>query len=321
MKAILFALICVYAFADEDLYSPFVHGKTVLSRLQTIRNVNKRNEQSLLKLEDVERKTQAMLEILYEDMKVAVDMKDRLNIEKQVEGLQTRLNNIRTQKRAVLRRMRKMADKISVDYRDQIVRKLRIENRVGIEQNLHIRREIENNQKLLLNEIKKLAHKYATKYAEIASAKMAYKVNSGKQSSTDIFNAKKKFKKAASTAYAQMYKKIVNVLEDATSEGVDNKDIKMVCVSAIDGIIRKINKEYLHYVVSKEEARREANKVVEKTKKRIEKSVAKTTDKKNPKNILKAASNKAKKAIEKGDAKKAKKVLEKANKKVTKTGK
>jgi len=272
MKAILFALIVCSVFAD-DLYNKNLHGKTILLRMRKIRSFNRRNERIYHRLERRERRLLNFLEVLYDDMKVAVGMTDRLKIEKQVEKIQKNLAKIRSQKRIIIRRMRRMADKIGAAERDRLVRMVRIEDKVGLDQNIHIRREIENNQKLILAETKALAHKYATLASEIAAAKYSEKVN--KEKKGNLLNAEQEFKDVAKKTYNEVYKKIVHAIEDATSEGVANENIKLVCRNAIDGLIRKLEHEHLIYVVSRKEAKQEAKNVVKQPLKNAAKTLTK----------------------------------------------
>jgi len=44
MKAVIFALLCMSVFAEDDLYTEFLHGKTIANRMRTIREFNKKNE-------------------------------------------------------------------------------------------------------------------------------------------------------------------------------------------------------------------------------------------------------------------------------------
>jgi len=277
MKAILFALIVCTVFA-EDLYNQNLHGKTILIRMRRIRQFNKRNERIYHRLEKRERKLLNFLEILYGDMKVAVGMADRLRIEKQVSRIQKDLARIRGQKRIIIRRMRRMADKIGASERDRLVRMGRIEDKVGLDQNIHIRREIEYNQKLVLAETKNLAHKYATLASEIAAAKYAEKVK--KEKKGNLLNAEKEFKEVAKKTYNKVYKKIVHIIEEATSEGVANENIKLVCRNAIDGLIRKLEHQHLIYVVSRKEASKEAKTAVQGPLKTVAKTLTKKFNKK-----------------------------------------
>ncbi|EAL48297.1 hypothetical protein KM1_022360 [Entamoeba histolytica HM-3:IMSS] len=301
MKAFLFAFICVCALAEEDLFNPFIHGKTILKRMRTIKNANRRNERTLLALENRERKIENALDILYNDMKLAVDMADRMKIETQIDKLHKNMDKIRRQKRTILRRMRQMADKIALPDRDRLVRKTRIEHRVGLEENTHIRREIEHNQKLLLKETQALAHKYAKMAAEIASEKLVKTIDHKNEG--DILKAKDKFKKVAKKAYNKYYKKIVERIEEATSEGVNNVDIKMVCRSAIDGLIRKLEHQYLTVVRSRNEAKKEAKKVLKKPLRKSMKTLSKkfknTMTTKTNKQTKKEASKVANKIVSK----------------------
>jgi hypothetical protein len=237
------------------------------------------------RLERRERKMLNYLEILYDDMKVAVGMADRLKIEKQVASIQKNLARVRKQKRVILRRMRKMADKIGSAERDRLVRMGRIEDKVGLDQNTHIRREIEQNQKLILAETKRLAHKYATIGSEIAAAKKAEKVNKNKKG--NLLKAEKQFKEVARKAYNKYYKKIVHAIQAATAEGVSNENVKLVARNAIDGLIKKLERDHLIYITSRKEAREESKNVV----KQPLKEVAKTLTKKfNKKTVIKSSS-------------------------------
>jgi len=277
MKAILFALIVCSVFA-EDLYNQNLHGKTILQRMRRIRLFNKRNERMYHRLEMKERKMLNYLEILYDDMKVAVGMADRLKIEKQVASIQKNLARVRKQKRVIIRRMRKMADKIGSAERDRLVRMGRIEDKVGLEQSTHIRREIEENQKKILEVTKKLAHKYATLASEIAAAKKANKVNKSKKG--NLLKAESQFKEVARKAYNKYYKKIVHAIQAATAEGVANEDIKLVARNAIDGLIKKLERDHLVYITARKESREEAKNVVKQPLKEVARTLTKSFNKK-----------------------------------------
>jgi hypothetical protein len=247
--------------------------------MKRIRFFNKKQESIYHQLERKERRLLNYLEVLYGDMSLAVGMGDRLKIEKQVSDVQRQLEVIRKQKRVVIRRMRKMADKIGADERDRLVRKGRIEDKVGLDQNTHIRRDIENNQKKLLAETKVLAQKYATMAATIAASKKAIKVN--KDKSGNIMDAQHSFKKVAKKAYNQMYKTIVERIEAATAEGVSNEEIKIVCRDAISGIIRKLEHDNLIYVVSRQEAKKEGKQAIKTPLKNAAKTLTKKFNKAN----------------------------------------
>nr|BAN38573.1 hypothetical protein [Entamoeba histolytica] len=297
MKALFIALICFCAFAEEDLFNPFIHGKTLLNRMRRIKSSSRRNERTLLALENRERKIENVLDILYDDMKLAVSIADRMKIETQIDKLHKNLDKIRRQKRAILRRMKKMADKIALPDRDRLVRSTRTEHRVGIEETSHIRREIENSQKLLLKETQALAHKYAKMAAEIASEKLVKTIDHKNEG--DILKAKDKFKKVAKKAYNKYYKKIVERIEEATAEGVVNEDIKMVCRSAIDGLIRKLEHQYLIIVKSRNEAKKEAKKVTKKPLRKSMKTLGKVFKKEITKKTEKDLKKQEKKALDK----------------------
>ncbi|KAL7715044.1 Axoneme-associated protein mst101 [Entamoeba marina] len=306
MKAFLVVLIALCAFADDDFFSRYDHGKTIQNRLKKIEVENHKNEKKLLALEGRERKILNTLSILYNDMKIAVDRDDRIEVENTVEKLQKSLTKIRKQKRFVLRNMREIADKVASPYRDELVRDTRIEHRIGYEVNSHVRAEIIRNQKALTKEIEKLAHKYATMASKIASQKLSDKINkkakkgeSGKH--TDILKAKDNFKKASKHAYAKYYKKIVNTIEEATAEGVEKKDIKFVCRTAIEHIINKLQHQYLTIVKS-------AGKVSKVTKKNIKKPMRgsmKQLGKKFDKKMIKKTDKAKTQKISKKEVKKA----------------
>ena len=297
LRTLLIALIAVCAFAEDDLYNPFLHGTTMLKRIRTIRRNSKNYERQILAMENRERKIKNVLDILYNDLKIAVDIKDRIKIETQVEGLQKQLDQLRKGKRVVLRRMRKVADKIALPERDRLVRQARIEHRIGLEENSHIRREIENNQQLIMKETQALAHKYAKMASEIAAEKLTKSINDKKDG--DILKAKDKYKAAARHAYNKYYKKIVERIEEATSEGVDNSDIKMVCRSAIDGIIRKLQHQYLTIVESRREAKKVTKAAVKKPMRRSMKTLGKAFDKKIHNKVAKHQEKNAKAVVKK----------------------
>jgi len=262
MKAVIFALLCMSVFAEDDLYTEFLHGKTIANRMRTIREFNKKNEKMYQQLERSERKILNKLDLYYRDMRVAVSLKDRYIIEQKISFMQKGLQEIRKQKRIILRRMRRMTDSIGAEERDLLVRRGRVESKVGLEKNIHIRREIEENQRLLLKETKALATKYAFMAAQIASAKKQEQLK--KNPKGKLLEAEDQLKQLAEKTYNIMYKKIVGRIEEATSEGVTNENIKLACRNAIDGLIRKLEHDNLIYIVSKEQAQKEAPKVIAK---------------------------------------------------------
>ncbi|ELP94274.1 hypothetical protein EIN_187410 [Entamoeba invadens IP1] len=277
MKVIVIALVLLLVRADDDLFNPYIHTSTMLKRFKKIKLANKRNEKQLLQLESKERKMLNMLDIMYRDMKIAVSMKDRFTLEQKVGKLQKLLGQLREQKRAVLRRMRRMADKVASPERDRFVRKARIEKRIGLENTLHLDREVDVNQEKLLKVIGAYAHKYAKMASEIAAEEAARGVD---KKGGDILKSQHKFKKAAKHAYNKYYKKIVKRLEEATADGVETKDIKMECRSAIDGLIRRLEHKYLAIVKSRKEASKEAKKAIKKPLRKSMKKLSKSFEKK-----------------------------------------
>jgi len=306
MKMLLFALVFAFAFAEDELYNPFIHGDTLLKRYKIIRGANRRNERLILALEGRERKIRNTMDILYGDMKVAVDLGDRLKIEKQVEKLHKVLDAVRRQKRFIIRKMRSLADKVASPDRDRLVRETRIEHRIGLDDNIHIRRELEHNQRKILRETQFLAHKYAKMAAEIAANKHTNYINT--KSKGNILKAKMKYRKIAKDTYNKTYKKIVERIEEATAEGIDNSDIKMVCRSAIDGLIRKLNHQYLTIVTSRQNAKKEVKKSIKIPMRQSMKVLSKINSKKVKKSISKIEKE-TKKSAKKVVAKKAKKAL------------
>ena len=302
---VLCIAICALA---EDLYSPYEHGTVILNRIKRIKNQNIRNEKTMLRLEQRERRVLDMLHVLYNDMKIAVDQKDRVDIERKVEREQLALNRIRRQKRVVLRRMRHLSDKIAEPYRDRIVRKTRTEERVGYDYNSHIRREIAINQEALTKETMALAQKYATMAGEIAAVELSEKFQ---KKGGNVLKAKAQFEKVTKDAYTKTYKKIVNKINEATIEGVDLSDIKMVCYSAIEDFAQKLENKYLLVVKSQQKASDIAKKVDKKPLRMSLKKLAGDFAKKATKNAKKVTKN-AKKATKTVKAvKKAKKVTKK----------
>ncbi|ELP88481.1 hypothetical protein EIN_231040 [Entamoeba invadens IP1] len=277
MKVLLLALVLMCVKGDDDLFNPYIHTKTMLKRFQKVKDQNKKNEKALLQLEGKERKLLNVLDIMYRDMKIAVSMKDRFTLEQKVGKLQKGLTELRQQKRAILRKMRHSADKVASPERDRFVRKARIEKRIGLETSLHLNREVIVNQKKLLKVIEFFAHKYAKMASEIAASKMNKEVD---KKGGDILKAQHKFKKAAKHAYNKYYKKIVKRLEEATADGVETKDIKMECRSAIDGLIRRLEHQYLTYVKSRKEASKEAKKAIKKPLRKSMKKLSKSFEKK-----------------------------------------
>jgi len=282
MNALFLLFIC-FAFADE-FYSPYQHGRTISRRLRRIEKSNIRSEKELLRLEERERRTLNTLQVLYDDMKIAVSQRDRIDIEKAVERHQKALNKIRSQKRVVLRKMRHMADKIAQPYRDEMVRKTRTEERLGYDYNSHIRREIAETHEALTKETMELAKKYATMASEVAVAKVQEQLS---KKGDDLSKAKTKLEEAAQKEYIKAYKKIVNTINEATLNGVDQKDVKMVCYSAIQDYAQKIENDHLLLVSSIANAKKDvkvdvdsalkqiAPKVTEKFAKNMKKTVKK----------------------------------------------
>ncbi|KAL7719536.1 Axoneme-associated protein mst101 [Entamoeba marina] len=281
MRALLVILIAVYALAEDDLFSRYAHE-------------NRKNEKSLLALEDRERKILNTINILYGDMKIAVDQDDRIKVEMQVENLQKTLIKIRKQKKI-----------FASPYRDRLVRSTRIEHRLGYEENNHIHKEIIRNQEALTKQIAKIAHKYATMAAQIASQKLANKINkkSGK-GSVDILKSKSKFKKVSKHAYTKYYKKIVNAIEKAAADGVEKRDIKMVCRTASDHIIRKLLHQYLTIVKAAEKKSKVTKKHITSPMRKSMKTLGKAFDKKMIKKTAEAKTHKV-------SEKKVKKALKK----------
>jgi hypothetical protein len=286
----LFLLFICFAFADE-FYSPYQHGRTISRRLKTIEKSNIRSEKELLRLEERERRTLNTLQVLYDDMKIAVSQRDRIDIEKAVERRQKALNKIRAEKRVVLRKMRHMADKIAQPYRDEMVRKTRTEERLGYDYNSHIRREIADTHEALTKETMELAKKYATLASEVAVAKVQEQLS---KSGDDLSKAKEQLEQAAQKEYIQVYKKIVNTINEATLNGVDQKDVKMVCYSAIQDYAQKIENEHLLLVSSIANAKKDVKVDVDEALKQIAPKVTenfaknmKNTVKKDKKNGLK----------------------------------
>jgi hypothetical protein len=285
----LFLLFICFAFADE-FYSPYQHGSTINKRLRTIEKSNRRSEKQLLRLEERERRTLNTLQVLYDDMKIAVSQRDRIDIEKAVERNQKVLNKIRRQKRVVLRKMRHMADKIAQPYRDEMVRKTRTEERLGYDYNSHIRREIAETHEALTKETMELAKKYATMASEVAVAKVQEELS---KSGSDLSKAKTKLEEAAQKEYIKTYKKIVNTINEVTLNGVDQKDVKMVCYSAIQDFAQKIENDHLLLVSSianaKKDVKVDVNKALKEIAPKVTKKFAedmKKTVKKDKKNGL-----------------------------------
>jgi len=235
-----------------DLYSPYQHSSTLNKRLKLVQSSNTKYEKSLLMLEERERRVLNTLQILYDDMKLAVSQRDRIEIEKQIELRQSVLNKIRRQKRLILRRMRNMADTIAQPYRDEMVRRTRTDERLGYDYNQHIRREIAANHEYLTKETMELAQKYAILSGEIAAAQMESKLENNNE---DLNKAKDSIAKAAHQAYLKTYKKIVQMINEATVDGVDTKDIKMVCYSAIQDYAQQIENDHLLLVKSVADAK------------------------------------------------------------------
>jgi hypothetical protein len=278
----LFLLFVCFAFADE-FYSPYQHGRTISRRLRTIEKSNIRSEKELLRLEERERKTLNTLQVLYDDMKIAVSQRDRIDIEKAVERRQKALNKIRSLKRVVLRKMRHMADKIAQPYRDEMVRKTRTEERLGYDYNSHIRREIAETHEAITKETMELAKKYATMASEVAVAKVQEKLS---KNGDDLSKAKVELEKAAQKEYIQVYKKIVNTINEATLNGVDQKDVKMVCYSAIQDYAQKIENDHILLVSSIANAQKDVKVDVDKALKQIAPKVTENFAK-NMKNTVK----------------------------------
>jgi len=270
MNALFLLFIC-FAFADE-FYSPYQHGRTISRRLRRIEKSNIRSEKELLRLEERERRTLNTLQVLYDDMKIAVSQRDRIDIEKAVERHQKALNKIRSQKRVVLRKMRHMADKIAQPYRDEMVRKTRTEERLGYDYNSHIRREIAETHEALTKETMELAKKYATMASEVAVAKVQEELS---KSGSDLSKAKTKLEDAAQKEYIKTYKKIVNTINEVTLNGVDQKDVKMVCYSAIQDFAQKIENDHLLLVSSIANAKKDVKVDVNKALKEIAPKVTK----------------------------------------------
>jgi len=288
MNALILLFIC-FAFAD-DFYSPYQHGVTIVKRLKAIEKSNRRSEKALLRLEDRERRILNTLQVLYDDMKIAVSQRDRIQIEKAVERNQFALNKIRNQKRAVLRRMRHMADTIAQPYRDEMVRKTRTEERLGYDYNSHIRREIAMTHEAITKETMELAKKYATMASEIAVAKVQDKLA---EQGADLAKAKGEIEQSAQSAYMKTYREIVNAINEATLNGVDEKDVKMVCYSAIQDYAQKIENEHLLLVSSIANAKKDVKVDVEEALR----DLAPRMTKKFAKNMKKQVKNDKKKGL------------------------
>jgi hypothetical protein len=312
----LFLLFICFAYAD-DFYSPYKHGVTIAKRLRAIEKSNVRSEKSLLRLEDRERRILNTLQVLYDDMKIAVSQRDRISIEKTVERNQLALNKIRKQKRAVLRRMRHMADTIAQPYRDEMVRKTRTEDRLGYDYNSHIRREIASTHEALTKETIELAKKYATMASEVAVAKVQERLT---KKGADLSKAKSELEETAQKEYINAYKKIVNTINEATLNGVDERDVKMVCYSAIQDYAQKIENDHLLLVSSIANAKKDVQVDVDEALKelapKMTKNFAKTMKKQVKNDKKKGLTDKQIKGKKQVKQTKSKKVAQKNTKKV-----
>ncbi|ELP83438.1 hypothetical protein EIN_375230 [Entamoeba invadens IP1] len=280
LPIVLFLVVIVVR--SEDFFHPYLHSGVMLSRMKMIRYETKKRERKLLKIEKQERKLQNALEVLYNDLKIAVDKRDRLFVESQVVKLQQAITKLRMEKRKQLRLLRRVTDKIASPDRDRIVRSTGVDYRVGVERTSHLERDFEYNQKVLHRYIKKYAHKYATMAAEIATARMRERYRSRKLIKK-FHNRRSRRARATRRIYNKVYKKVVDMIEDATAEGVETEKIPMACHDAIEHFARKLRKNYVILVVGTKNAKKVSSelnkhillKALHKVKKHVKKHLGK----------------------------------------------
>ena len=231
--------IVAAAFAEEDIYSPFKRTAIIQGRINNIYLKEKKFERKMKSLEDQERKLQQELEDLYNDMKYAASPRDRKNMEIAIEKKQKQVQALRLAKVKIVRRMRRVSDKITAPFRDNLVRSTRTEDRVGLENDQTFVAEKLRTQKTIVKVSTKLAKKYAIIAAQVAAAKaLAHAQAKNMGAKTEAYVAAQ-----SKAAYAATYKKIIKTINARVAAGVARKEVSDVAQEAIEPIANKLVQE------------------------------------------------------------------------------
>jgi len=305
-QILLFATLFVASFA---VISNLEHSPIMKANIVTAEHDLVELEKRVRVNEDRERTLKDQLRMHYRDLRVAANPTARVQLERGIESILSELRVLRAATRKFTSKMREIANGFVGVERNELIRRLRIERRIGTEptlKNTKLQRKAEKA-------VKKIAKKVAKKYGAIAAKNAGEKAakEAVKKFGDDKEKIKMEEKKAAKSVYKKAYKAIMSQVKSATF-GLPMKQFKE---KAADTVVRMTRRDNIAVKVDdkqkKESVKAALSKVLTK-----EQMATMKKEEKVPEPVKKEKTEEEKKQLEK--VKEANKEIEKQKDKIKK---
>jgi len=210
-QILLFATLFVASFA---IISNLEHSPIMKANIVTAEHDLVELEKRVRVNEERERTLKDQLRIHYRDLRVAANPTARVQLERGIESILSELRVLRAATRKFTSKMREIANGFVGVERNELIRRLRIERRIGTEPSLKNTKMQRKAEKA----VKKIAKNVAKKYGAIAAKNAGEKAakEAVKKFGDDKEKIKMEEKKAAKSVYKKAYNAIMSQVKAAT---------------------------------------------------------------------------------------------------------
>jgi hypothetical protein len=246
--AISFALVSNHLEHTAIMRANIVTAERDITELEKRIRINEERERTL----------NNQLRIHYRDLRVAANPTARVQLERGIESILSELRVLRAATRKFTSKMREIANGIVGIERNELIRRLRVERRLGTEP----KPKLEKAQRKAEKQVKKIAKKTAKQYGRIAAQHAAEKA--GKEAYKKFGDDKEKIKMEQKKAAKQVYKKAYNAIMAQIKTATYGLPLKQIKNKAADTVLTMTRRDNIAVKMSPKKQEQSVQKAIKK---------------------------------------------------------